>query len=134
METIRLLVVDDNAEFRAVATQIIETHPGLAVVGQAADGWSAVAQARRLRPDVVLMDVAMPRLSGLEAARQIGRDAPDVRVIMLLSTWSDEYRTAALAFGAAGSVAKERLDEELIPAIWAATGGAQMGTYTSEAG
>jgi DNA-binding NarL/FixJ family response regulator len=121
MEPIRLLVVDDNAEFRSIALQVIESHPNLAVVGQAADGEAAVMQASRLRPDVVLMDVAMPILGGLEATRKIGRDSPDVRVILLLSTCSEEYRRAARECGAAASVAKERLDEELLPAIVAAT-------------
>jgi len=121
MEPIRLLLVDDNADFRATVLEFLSSQPGLAVIGQAVDGQAAIVQARRLRPDVVLMDVGMPVLNGLEATRLIGRDAPDVRVIMLLPIVSEEYRVAAQACGAAGSVAKERLVEELIPAIAAAT-------------
>ncbi len=120
---IRLLLVDDNEEFRATVLQFLRSQPGMAVIGQAVDGRSAVAQTRSLQPDVVLMDVRMPVLNGLEATRQIGEDTPGVRVIMLLPVVTDEYRTAARDFGAAGSVAKERLDEELIPAIVAATAG-----------
>lgn len=121
MGPIRLLLADDNADFRATVLWFLQSQPGLAVVGQAADGQAAVAQTRQLQPDVVLMDVAMPVLNGLEATRLIGREAPRIRVIMLLSTPSEEYRAAAQAYGAVGSIAKERLDEELVPAIAAAS-------------
>jgi len=121
MELIRLLLADDNADFRATVLHFLRSQPGLAVIGQAADGRAAVAQTRRLRPDVVLMDVGMPGISGFEATRLIGRDTPSTRVVMLLPMASEEYRSAARAYGAAASVAKERLDEDLIPAIAAAT-------------
>ncbi len=121
MQPIRLLVVDDNADFRETVLEFLESQPGLSVVGQAVDGRAAVAKTCQLRPDVVLMDVAMPILNGLEAARLIGRSAPGVRVIMLLPIVSEEYRVAARACGAAGSVAKERVADELVQAIEAAT-------------
>ncbi len=121
MEPIRLLVADDNADFRAAVLAFLRSQPGLAVIGQANDSRTALAQARTLRPDVVLLDVGMPDLNGLEAARLIGRDSPEVRVIMLLPIVSEEYADAALSSGAAGSVPKERLDSDLLPAIAAAT-------------
>ncbi len=121
MSPIRLLLADDNADFRAAVLAFLRSQPGLAVVGQANDSRTALAQARTLRPDVVLLDVGMPDLNGLEAARLIGRDSPEVRVIMLLPIVSEEYADAALSSGAVGSVPKERLDSDLLPAIAAAT-------------
>ncbi len=126
MEPIRLLLVDDNADFRATVLQFLRSQPGLSVVGQAMDGRTAIAQTRRLHPDVVLMDVGMPVLNGLEATRLIGRDTPSARVIILLPIVSDEYRRAAEDSGAAGSVAKERLDEDLVPAILEATSNSRL--------
>ncbi len=126
MVPIRLLLVDDNADFRATVLHFLRSQPGLSVIGQAADGRTAVVQTRRLHPDVVLMDVGMPVLNGLEATRLIGRDAPSARVIILLPIVSDEYRRAAEDYGAAGSVAKERLDEDLVPAILEATSNSRL--------
>ena len=121
MEPIRLLLADDNADFRAAVLEFLRSQPGMSVVGQASDSRTALAQARVLRPDVILLDVGMPDLNGLETARLIGRDSPGVRVIMLLPIVSQEYADAALDSGAVGSVPKERLDIDLIPAIAAAT-------------
>jgi len=121
MEPIRLLLADDNADFRAIVLAFLRSQPGLAVIGQAYDSRTALAQARTLHPDVVLLDVGMPDLNGLEAARLMGRDSPGVRVIMLLPIVSEEYARAALSSVAVGSVPKERLDLDLLPAIAAAT-------------
>jgi DNA-binding NarL/FixJ family response regulator len=121
MEPIRLLLADDNADFRAAVLAFLHSQPGLAVIGQANDSRTALAQARSLRPDVVLLDVGMPDLNGLEAARLIGLDSPGIRIIMLLPIVSEEYASAALSSGAVGSVPKERLDSDLLPAIAAAT-------------
>ena len=98
MEPIRLLLADDNADFRAAVLAFLRSEPGLAVIGQANDSRTALAQARTLRPDVILLDVGMPDLNGLETARLIGLDSPDVRVIMLLPIISEEYASAALEF------------------------------------
>jgi DNA-binding NarL/FixJ family response regulator len=121
MDPIRLLLADDNADFRAAVIAFLSSQPGLAVVGQAIDSRTALAKVRLLLPDVVLLDIGMPDLNGLEVARLIGRDTPGVRVIMLLPIISEEYTDAALSSGAVGSVPKERLDEDLLPAITAAT-------------
>lgn len=121
MDPIRLLLADDNADFRATVVHFLRSQPNLAIVGQANDSRTALAQAHALRPDVLLLDVGMPDLNGLEVARLIGLDTPSVRVIMLLPIVSEEYADAALDSGAVGSVPKERLDVDLLPAIAAAT-------------
>ena len=120
MNPIRLLLADDNADFRSAVLDFVRTQPDLSMVGTAIDSRTALAKARQLRPDIVLLDIGMPDLNGLELVRLIGEDMPEARVIMLLPIISAEYADAALSFGAAGSVSKERLDEDLVPAIAAA--------------
>src|SRR5499427_10238917 len=97
----RCLIVDDQAMVREGFAAVLAAQPGLLVVGQAADGAAAVDQAQRLRPDVVLMDVRMPVMDGLQATRQILADASAVRprVLMLTTFDLDEYVYAALRAG-----------------------------------
>ena len=101
--TIRVLVADDQALVRAGICMLIETQPDLEVVGEAEDGIAAIGAVARTRPDVVLMDVRMPRLDGIEAARRIaalGSGAP--RVVRLTTFDADEYVFDALSAGATG--------------------------------
>jgi two-component system response regulator NreC len=93
------------------------------VVGEAADGWEAVHQATRLRPDVVLMDIAMPGLRGMEATEEIHERLPDVRVLALTMHDREEYFFAMLRVGASGYVLKEGAPEELLTAIRAVHSG-----------
>jgi DNA-binding NarL/FixJ family response regulator len=114
---IRVLVVDDQALVRGGFRLILESQPGLEVVGEAADGREALAKARELRPDVVLMDVRMPGMDGLEATRRLlsERDAP--RVLMLTTFDLDEYVYDALRAGASGFLLKDVRPEQLADAV-----------------
>ena len=118
---IRVLVADDQELVRTGFRLILETEDDITVVGQAADGVEAVDLARRHRPDVVLMDVRMPTLDGIEAtARLVGPDASPpapVRVLMLTTFDMDDYVYAALRNGASGFLLKDTPPEDLVRAI-----------------
>ena len=118
MTPLRVLIVDDQALVRAGFRLILEADDGIQVVGEAADGEEAVAAAARLRPDVVLMDVRMPKLDGLEAARQIlSAHTDNCRVIMLTTFDLDEYVYTALQVGASGFLLKDVSPEQLVAAV-----------------
>jgi DNA-binding NarL/FixJ family response regulator len=112
----RVLIADDQALVRA-GFRLILTARGIDVVGEAADGAEAVAAAERLRPDVVLMDIRMPALDGLEAARRTVERVPDCRVIMLTTFDLDRYVYAALRIGASGFLLKDVTPEHLAAAV-----------------
>ncbi|WP_212816578.1 response regulator [Polymorphospora rubra] len=115
--TIRLVVADDQAMIRAGLRLVVETEPDLQVVGEATDGLEAVALARRTRPDVVLMDIAMPRLDGLAAARELLATPAPPRIIMLTTFDTDDNLYAALRVGASGFLLKVSPPEQLVAAI-----------------
>jgi DNA-binding NarL/FixJ family response regulator len=117
--TTKVLVVDDQALLRTAFSSLIDAEDDLAVVGAAADGREAVQIAARLRPDVVVMDVRMPVMDGIEATRQItaGQDAGVPRVLILTTFDLDEYVFEALRAGASGFALKSRPLEELLTAI-----------------
>jgi DNA-binding NarL/FixJ family response regulator len=116
---VRVLVVDDQGLVRAGFRMILEAQPDIEVVGEAADGLDAVAAAGRLRPDVVLMDIRMPRLDGLEATRRLAGPgvADPVRVLMLTTFDLDEYVFEALRAGASGFLLKDVRRDDLVHAI-----------------
>ena len=114
----RVLIADDQALVRAGFRKLLESAPGVEVVGEAADGREAVDQARRLRPTIVLMDIRMPRLDGIEATRRLtSSDGDAIRVLILTTFGLDDYVYDALRAGASGFMLKDAPPEELLAAI-----------------
>ncbi|MEU8954901.1 response regulator transcription factor [Streptomyces sp. NPDC048518] len=111
------VVIADDQELLRTGFRMILTARGINVVGEASDGVKAVATVRELRPDVVLMDIRMPRMDGLEATRRILAQAPDCRVIMLTTFDLDKYVYAALAAGASGFLLKDVTPAHLAAAV-----------------
>jgi DNA-binding NarL/FixJ family response regulator len=120
-----VLIVDDQALVRAGFRMILEAEQDIEVVGEASDGREAVSEARRLGPDVVLMDVRMPEVDGIEATRRLlgGAAAPDTKVVMLTTFDMDEYVYDALKAGASGFLLKDVPPEQLVAGIRAAASG-----------
>ncbi len=116
---IRVLVVDDQALVRTGFRMILDTEPDIEVVGEANDGEAAIEAVRRLRPDVVMMDIRMPKLDGVEATRRILQDPAnaDSKVLMLTTFDLDDYVFAALRAGASGFLLKDTPAEELAHAV-----------------
>ena len=122
-DAIGVLVVDDHAVVREGLRTFLELQDGIDVVGEAADGEEAVRQAEALRPDVVLMDLVMPRLDGVGAMRELRRRLPSTRVIVLTSFAEDERLLPAIQAGAAGYLLKNVAPTELARAVRAAHAG-----------
>ena len=116
---IRILVVDDHAIMRDGVRALLSIQEDIEIVGEAADGREALAQALELRPDVVLMDIAMPGLDGLEATRRIARKLPSAKVLVLTQHDNREYVLTAIKAGASGYVPKRALGSELVDAVHA---------------
>ena len=114
----RVLIADDQALVRAGFRKLLESAPDVEVVGEASDGREAVDQARRLRPSIVLMDIRMPRLDGIEATRRLtDSDGDAIRVLVLTTFGLDDYVYDALRAGASGFMLKDAPPEELLAAI-----------------
>ena len=115
---VSVLIADDQALVRAGFRAILETQPGISVCGEAGDGREAVEQARILRPDVVLMDIQMPEVDGLEATRSLLHDADLELAVLMLTTFDlDAYVYDALRAGASGFLLKDTPPEDLVAAI-----------------
>lgn len=115
--TIRTLIVDDDARFRRHLKQFLDSVSFVEVIGEATSGQEAVLKGRELQPDLVLMDVRMPGMNGVNATRRLTNEMPRVKVIVLSVYDLQEYRDAALASGASAYVIKKSMIQELIPAI-----------------
>ncbi|MFZ5823933.1 MAG: response regulator [Bacillota bacterium] len=113
----RILLADDHALFRSGLAALLAGHDEFRVVGEAADGFEAVRQAVALQPDVVLMDVGMPGLGGVEASRELRRQCPGVRILALTQHDDDGYLRQMLKSGASGYLVKKAADTELFGAI-----------------
>jgi len=122
-EPIRVLVVDDHAVVREGLRAFLELQDGIEVVGEAVDGQEAVETAVRLRPDVILMDLVMPRVDGVMAMRTLRDRVPESRVIVLTSFLDDDKLLPALRSGAAGYLLKNAAPQELARAVRAAHAG-----------
>ena len=120
---IEVLLADDQALVRAGFRMIIDAQPDMAVVGEASDGLEAAEEARRLRPDVLLMDIRMPGLDGIEATRRLIADGSRARIVMLTTFDLDEYVYEAMKAGASGFLLKTAPPHQLIGAIRDAAAG-----------
>ena len=116
-ETVRILLVDDHALLRAGLRALLEAEPGFQVVGEAGTGEEGVRLASQTRPDVVVMDLSMPGMGGLEAVRQIAALNQGMRVLVLTMHGEEEHLLPVLEAGGSGYVTKKSADEELIEAI-----------------
>jgi DNA-binding NarL/FixJ family response regulator len=125
---ISVLIADDQTLVRQGLRAIIDSEPGLTVVGEAADGAEAVEAVRRLRPDVALMDIRMPRLDGVAATRALrrGSAAPPTRILILTTFHLDEYVTDALKAGASGFLLKDATGDQLVEAVRVIAAGEAM--------
>ncbi len=123
MKPIRIFLADDHAVLRAGLKALLNGEPDMTVIGEAEDGESCVRQAVALRPDIVLLDINMPRCNGLEALAQLRSEAPDSRVLVLTMHDDASYLRQVLAAGGAGYVLKQAASEELLSAIRAVQDG-----------
>jgi len=114
---IRVLLADDHTILRAGLKMMLSVQPDIEIVGEASDGRQAIAEAQRVQPDVILMDITMPELNGIEATRQVKKLLPETRVLVLTMHENEEYLFQVLRAGASGYILKEAADTELISAI-----------------
>jgi len=114
---IRILLADDHTILRAGLKMMLNAQPDMEVIGEAQDGRQAIHEAQRLQPDVILMDITMPDMNGIEATKQIKRAQPEIKVLVLTMHEHDEYIFQALRAGASGYMLKEAADTELITAL-----------------
>ncbi len=120
--TVRVLIVDDQEPFRMAARMVVEATEGFEVVGEAETGESSVDLARELSPDLVLMDVNLPGINGLEATRRILAELGEAAVVLLLSTYEEEeYAPRAAECGAAAYIPKAVFGPDRLEAAWART-------------
>ncbi len=128
----RLLIADDHGIVRAGMRLLLERQAGVQVVAEAADGAEAVALALRHRPDLCILDVAMPKLTGLQATREIRAQAPEIAVLVLSMHDDERYLFEALKAGAAGYVLKREADQDLVAAVRAVARGEPFLTNAAE--
>lgn len=126
LRTARVLIADDQTLFRSGLAQLLDGDPRVEVVGQAADGLDVVKQAGSLKPDVVLMDLKMPNLDGIEATRRILAEHPEIKVLVLTSFDTDNLVLQALRAGASGYVLKDSHAEAVVSSILAVLAGERV--------
>ncbi|HEY5181978.1 MAG TPA: response regulator transcription factor [Dermatophilaceae bacterium] len=114
---IRVVVVDDHALHRDGTRQILDAYPDLQIIGEAGSGELSLELITQLHPDVVLMDIRLPGMNGIEVTRRLTRDHPDVRVLMVSAYDENEYVRGALEAGAAGYLSKTAPGKELVEAV-----------------
>jgi DNA-binding NarL/FixJ family response regulator len=117
MKKIRVLLVDDHAILREGIKALLEKQDNIEVVAEAADGREAISRVAQFRPDVVVLDISMPMMDGLESTRQMKRENPDIKVLVLTMHDNEEYFFQLLRAGASGYVTKKSVSRELVSAI-----------------
>lgn len=120
---VSVLIVDDDQRFRAVVSRHLEREPELRIVDEAGDGEASVRSVRETAPDVVLMDISMPGIDGLEATRRIKAERPTTKIVILTIFTEEAYRKAASESGADAFLVKNTLTRELLPTIRRVLGG-----------
>lgn len=116
-DAVRVLVVDDHEQWRKEVRSLLQTRPELRVVAEAVDGLEAVQKAQELQPDLILLDIGLPTLNGLEAAKRIRKVAPDAGILFLTSNSDKDIVQAALSDGALGYILKTDASTKLLPAV-----------------
>ena len=115
--TTRVLLVDDFEPFRVFETQTLQQRPGMQIVGEACDGLEAIRRAQELKPDLILLDIGIPSLNGIAAAREIRKLVPEARIIFVSQESDPEIVQASLAAGGCGYVPKARASSELLAVV-----------------
>ncbi len=124
--TVRVLIADDQTLFRVGLARLLEEYPRVEIVGQAADGAEAVKLVGTLKPDVVLMDLKMPNLGGIEATRQIAASHPSVKVLLLTTFEADNHVIQALKAGASGYILKDSKPDSIVSSLLAVMAGERV--------
>jgi DNA-binding NarL/FixJ family response regulator len=124
--TVRIMIVDDQTLFRSGLGRLLDADDRVTVVGEASDGSDAVKMAATLKPDVVLMDIKMPQLDGIEATRRIVTENPEVKVLMLTTFEADNHVIQALKAGASGYVLKDSQPDAIVTSILAVMAGERV--------
>ena len=124
--TVRVLIADDQTLFRVGLARLLEEYPRVEIVGQAADGAEAVKLVGTLKPDVVLMDLKMPNLDGIEATRQIAASHPSVKVLLLTTFEADNHVIQALKAGASGYILKDSKPDSIVSSLLAVMAGERV--------
>jgi len=114
---VRILLVEDFQPFRKLIRTLLDRKPGLQIIAEATDGQEAVHQAAELKPALILLDIGLPSLNGLDAARQIRELSPDSKILFVSQEFSPEIVQEAMNLGASGYVLKRRLASDLLPAV-----------------
>jgi len=123
MDTIKLMLVDDHDVIRTGLRSFLETQPGLKVIAEAKNGIEALEQAKKVQPDIVLMDITMPEMDGMEATRQLKSLYPECQVLVLTVHADKQYFMQMLVAGASGYITKQAAADELVSAIQAVAAG-----------
>jgi DNA-binding NarL/FixJ family response regulator len=126
VSSVRVLVVEDNEPFQRFICSMLETSPELQIIGRVSDGLDAVQKAEELQPDLIVIDIGLPNLSGIEAARRIRKLSPESKILFLTQESSADVVEEALSFGALGYVVKTNAGNELLAAVEAVRGGREF--------
>jgi DNA-binding NarL/FixJ family response regulator len=124
--TARIRLVDDFERWRRLVASLLQKHAEWRIIGEASDGLEAIQKAEELRPDLIVLDLGLPKLNGIEAARQIRKLTPESKIIFLSQESSADVVREALSFGAQGYVVKTRVGSDLLAAVEAVLEGRQF--------